>query len=127
MADTGHYDFVDNLRPVDFDRWISKGKPFDPRTLSFWLEYWIQTYSYLLDQDQDRIRFLCFERLCADPQGVLSRLGKFLEIEDQEQLLAAGDRVSPPSPHSGNEENLERSQLERAELLYEKLNDRALS
>ena len=40
MKGIGHFDFGDNLRPVDFDSWLDRLKHHDPREMGFWLEYW---------------------------------------------------------------------------------------
>ena len=41
MEGIGHFDFGDNLRPVDFDGWLDSSKHRDPREMGFWLEYWL--------------------------------------------------------------------------------------
>ena len=40
MRAIGHFDFGENLRPVDFDGWFERRQTEQTDVLAFWLEYW---------------------------------------------------------------------------------------
>ena len=66
MRGIGHFDFGDNLKPVDFGGWWSSRTSSDPSKLAFWLEYWCVTYQTLLENaDHDRMHLVGFEQLGA--------------------------------------------------------------
>ena len=99
MADIGHYDFGDNLRPVDFDGWLGKVRCPDPRALGFWLEYWVATYRQILADAarEPRIHLLSYDRLCAEPASGLAALARVARLADATSLVAqqASLRVEP--------------------------------
>jgi len=121
MEDTGHFDFGENLRPVDFKGWLGKEGQFDSDTLQFWLLYWINTYRYLLEGKRDQVRFFSFDALCADPQQELERLGGILDVKDNELLLKTADRIRQAKPHPVDGDAVSPRHLERAEALYREL------
>jgi hypothetical protein len=121
MEDTGHFDFGENLRPVDFVGWISKAGETDPNTLSFWLQYWINTYQYLLNSGDDQVGFFSFESLFADPQSALERLGAIIEVQDFELLLKNVDRITSPKPHSVDTTEIPSNLHDQAMDLYREL------
>ncbi len=121
MEDTGHFDFGENLRPVDFKSWLSKAGESDPDTLAFWLLYWINTYRYLLDGRKDQVRFFSFDALCADPQSGLERLGEILEVKNRQLLMANVKRITTPRPHPVETHLITASLLDQADALYREL------
>ena len=69
MRAIGHYDFGENLRPVDFDGWLANRESKETDSLAFWLEYWMVGYRHLLAKKADFLHFLNYDALCADPCG----------------------------------------------------------
>ncbi|MEN8251639.1 MAG: sulfotransferase [Bacteroidota bacterium] len=118
MEDTGHFDFGQNLRPVDFDGWLSKEHISDPNTLSFWLRYWISAYRYLLNGANDRVRFFSYDSLCDDPQSGLERLGGILEVKNIGLLMSNVDRITAPKPHAVDVDDIAPNIIDQAEDLY---------
>ena len=113
MAGIGHYDFGENLRPVDFSNWLDQVPAKDPTKIQFWLEYWFATYSYLAKRDD--IYLFCYEDLCATPADALAHLASVLRLNDREALLHLVSRIQSRQPHSvtlasGVEELLKKSQ-----------------
>ena len=124
--DAGHFDFGHNLRPVDFNRWLSQDNIPPPDAISFWLRYWINAYKYLLGCENDRIRFFSFDHLCQDPPGGIERLGRILDLEDKEPLLKNVDRIRIPEPHPVDTDSIDPDILNQAQELYQELQDQAL-
>src|SRR5690606_32311264 len=44
MTAIGHFDFGENLRPINFNDWLATAAELDPTTLDFWLAYWVAAY-----------------------------------------------------------------------------------
>lgn len=99
MQGIGHFEFGDDLRPVDFDGWLDRATHRDPTELGFWLEYWCAAYRSLLAEATDRVCLVDYDALCADPRSGLERLVQFIQVEPQHALLAQAARVRAPSPH----------------------------
>lgn len=118
MEDIGHYDFGKNLRPVDFDNWLSSEQVLDPNTLLFWLRYWISTYRYLLKNARDHIKFISYDIFCDDPTRSLRRFGELLEIKNIKVLMEKADRITTPKSHSVDVSGIPSDILNQAETLY---------
>ncbi len=118
MKDIGHFDFAENLRPVDFDNWLSSEQIADPGTLTFWLQYWIYTYKYLLSNVDKKIHFISFDLFCDNPEDNLLRFGKILEIKNINNLMKHVDRISAPKPYTVNTDNIPSDLLKQVEELY---------
>ena len=121
MADTGHYDFGQNLRPVDFKGWLGKESGFDPDTLTFWLKYWIKAYRYLLNRQNTQVQFYPFDDLCQHPRRGLERLGQILAVSQVDPLLDKVDRIRQPKLHPVDRDALSSKVLEQAEDVYHEL------
>ncbi|MGB1128934.1 MAG: sulfotransferase [Haloferula sp.] len=96
MKAIGHFDFGENLKPVDFDGWLAQREERDATQPAFWLDYWIATYEHLLaTYEAQNIAFIDFETLCKDPERSLVKLSEVIETQhpDQLQELASGIRI----------------------------------
>ena len=73
-----HHEFGSDHRPFRFgdDRLTYR----DTDNLNYWLEWWINTYEWLLDNAPESIIFQGYEELCDCPDDVLSRLAALTEI-----------------------------------------------
>ena len=118
MEDIGHYDFGKNLRPVDFDTWLSSDQVLDPNALLFWLQYWISTYRYLLKNVRDHITFFSYDSFCNDPRRNLEQFGKLLEIKNIKTLMENASRIIAPKPYSEDINRIPSDILNQAEALY---------
>ncbi len=118
MEDIGHYDFGDNFRPVDFNEWYSTGQTADPDTLSFWLQYWIATYRYLLANNCEEVKFISFDTFCADPERNLKQLGELIEIENTEIFRENADLIVAPKSYDVDTSNISLNLLNEVEAFY---------
>ena len=119
MAGIGHYDFGENLRPVDFNQWLDRTDDRQATTIGFWLEYWFETYSHLVERDD--IHLFCYEDLCADPSGSLARLADVLQPHDRAALLEIASRIEARQPHIVHPESGVEGLLEKSQGLYQRL------
>lgn len=99
MAAIGHFDFGENLRPVNFNRWITKDRSpsEESLTIEFWLEYWLQTYNHLITFASDRVAFFGFERLREAPRESLQSLGDYLDMSNTAGLVSQYGKITSPS------------------------------
>jgi len=95
MRAIGHYDFGENLRPVDFDGWFDRRESEHPDALGFWLEYWVATYRHLLDQEDAEIHFLDYDAMCAQPERGLQLAAELIGCREPSSLLAAAGQIHP--------------------------------
>lgn len=127
MKDIGHFDFGENLRPVDFDNWLSSEQITDPDTLTFWLQYWIYTYQYILSSADTKIHLISFDLFCSNPEDNLLRFGKILEIKNIDNLMEHSSRIKTPKPYTVNTDEIPSDLLKQAEELYITLEKYSLS
>lgn len=81
MRGLGHFEFGENLRPVDFDGWYAGRRSASPTQLGFWLEYWTACYRFLLERHAAQVCFFDYGALCSDPELALNRLAKAAQLE----------------------------------------------
>jgi len=118
MKDIGHYDFGNNLRPVDFDNWISSAQGLDPNTLLFWLQYWISTYRYLLKNALGQITFFSYDSFYNDPRNGLEQFGKLVELKNIETFIENADLIIAPKQYSEDNTGLPSEIVNEAMTLY---------
>jgi Sulfotransferase family len=121
MKGIGHFEFGDNLRPVDFDGWLDSSKHRDPRELGFWLAYWWATYRSLLAEATERVRFVNYDALCADPRSGLEQIAQFIQVENKNAFLAQTARIHAPSSHEIDGTLLDDTMVEEAKALHAQL------
>jgi len=126
MEDIGHYDFGENLRPVDFDNWFSSGLELDPSTLLFWLKYWISTYRRLLKTEQNNIQFISYDSLCKNPKINLKIFGELIKINKIESLITNADLIITPKAYSVDIDSKTREILNQANDLYVELQNTSI-
>lgn len=87
MAGIGHFDFGHNLKPVNFEQWLSTASAGSAEELTYWYEYWCACYAHLLSIKSDRVCFVDFDRLCQQPERELNRIADFIGLEDRALLV----------------------------------------
>ena len=127
MAGIGHFDFGANLRPVNFNAWLSTTNSKDATKLSFWVEYWVATYSHLSKQQGEQVRLVFYETLCEKPKQVLERLVSFLEIEAKDKFIKQYSRISLAKPHPVDNSEVDGELSDKAYALYEEMQTASLA
>lgn len=125
MAGIGHFDFGENLRPVDFGGWLDRTSHQNPRALAFWLEYWIAAYECLAGNRA--VTLLCYEDLCSETVPVLESLADLLQIRDRAAFLRQATRFKMPSRHPIDIDSEGEEPATRAAALYETMRSKSLS
>ena len=117
MQGIGHFDFGANLRPIDFDGWLSTAEHTDARTIGFWLEYWVAAYGWL-NEHAAAVHFLPYDHFCADPDRGLRWLADVLDIKDRQGLTTKRGEIRSPPSHPVDLTSVAPSVLGRASELY---------
>lgn len=123
MKGIGHFDFGMNLRPIDFDEWLSKARHTDPRAIGFWLEYWIAAYGHLLNHHTAGVRVLPYDSFCARPDEGVRWLAEVLDLggNDLGGLEAQRDGIRPPPVHTVDLTDVAPAVLAEAQDIYQNL------
>lgn len=121
MAAIGHFDFGENLRPIDFDGWLEGTSVRDPLELGYWLAYWTAGYNHLLETADDRICFVDFDRLSREPSKQLERLAGFLGVSQPDKLVAASSQIRTPRPHAADMTSVPQAILDAASDVHARL------
>lgn len=125
MRDIGHYDFGANLKPVDFNHWVSGATYKDAKGINFWLEYWVNAYRYVSSLDAPQIHLLGYDELCIHPERDLKKVGEVIKLGDNQALLASASRLAPPRAYDVSED-VDKALLNEAESLFAALNQQRL-
>jgi hypothetical protein len=120
MKEIGHFDFGDNLAPVDFDGWLDRRPSRDARSPDFWLEYWIASYHHLLGK-RDHVVFVSYEDLCRDPASTMRALATSVGASDPNALVASSGRVHAPRARDVDLEDVSPDLLREARELHREL------
>lgn len=121
MAALGHFDFGENLKPVNFDGWFEQ-TAYRPDTINFWLSYWYHAYRYIANNaPATRVLLLAYDRLCADPAPALERLSRATNISPNHGLHQLHADIRQPKDKQEQRESCDRPLLEECEALYQQL------
>ncbi|MEO1742432.1 MAG: hypothetical protein AAFR99_11575, partial [Cyanobacteria bacterium J06629_9] len=125
MKAIGHYDFGQNLCPIDFDDWLDRRMSEDSKSVAFWLEYWVASYKYLLERSSNRLNFLNYDSLCEDPERGLRRIAEIVESSNPDAIVAKASLIGRPRPKQIDTNPIPKSLLQDVENVYEHLKERA--
>lgn len=127
MREIGHYDFGENLKPIDFNGWLERPGAGDPTQLAFWLQYWLESYSSLQNTLSANVTLLSFNRFTHAPTASLTVIARQLALADPARLLQQSARVTPPKPHAIDTSALPRALLDAVQTLHQSLESQALN
>jgi len=118
MRAIGHFDFGENLRPIDFDGWLDGRTSKDAGKLAFWLEYWVAGYRHLLANSVGNLHFLHYDGLCEDPEHGLQALADVIGAQHPDRLLSAATTIQPVRLREVDTGIVPQSLLDEANNLY---------
>jgi len=127
MRAIGHFDFGANLRPIDFNGWLDRGKRDDPTALAFWLQYWVEAFDYLLDTAGEADCFVSYEALCDDPQRGLGKIADAIDCRDVDALLSGAGNIRAVRPRQVDSAEVPQHLLRKADQVYRRLHEAALN
>jgi hypothetical protein len=120
MLSIGHYDFGQNLRPVDFDGWLDRRQSKDADKLGFWLEYWTACYRHLL-READHLHFANYDALCMNPERGMRWMATTLGCREPEALVAAAAQIHRPRAVTIDTHDVSASILRDVQEVYDEL------
>lgn len=120
MRDIGHYDFGDNLKPVDFGNWLSSARYRDASSINFWLEYWLNAYRYIAELGFPQLQLLSYDALCQHPQDGLAAIADRVSLQAPALLTAQAERLAPARPYPPDAD-IDSALLAETETLYARL------
>lgn len=118
MTWLAHHEFGADHRPFVFHR--ESGGGADAEQLNYWLQLWIDTYTYLLDTMPPQAVLLSYEMLCEDTTRVWSELSLKVGLD------SACDDSTFTWSHRNIDEDVSPQLLAQAAKLYETLTRRSL-
>jgi len=123
MRAIGHYDFGQNLRPIDFAGWYDRRESQDPKSLAFWLEYWLASYQYLLQENVGKINFFNYDKLCHNPRSRLNYLAEIVNSNNPEVLISFASEIRSPRQREIDLNGLSNSLIKQVNLVFAELNN----
>jgi len=76
-----HHEFGYDHKPFSFHEKILKYK--DTYNINYWLQLWIDTYSWLSENAPENALFLSYENFCTNTEYIWSKLTEILSISDE--------------------------------------------
>ena len=129
MADIGHFDFGANLRPVDFNGWLTGARfgrgPGSARSVDFWLGYWCAAFEHVLASAGPNVALASYDACCARPAAALGRIAERAGIAP-DALIAQAKRFRPTSSATAANPRVSPTLLARARGVHAELRDRAI-
>lgn len=102
MRDIGHFDFGENLRPIDFGGWLDRGELDSTMTADFWLKYWRVAFEYILSNPSDNVVLVSYDNCCADPLPALRRIGEGIGLGETADIVQQTGRLRPPNHYEAD-------------------------
>lgn len=128
MRAIGHYDFGDNLRPIDFGGWMDRNEPHDPTTLSFWLRYWVETFKALIAHGEiGHVVFVSYEQLCEQPRQCLKRIAEVVDCREPDALVATSSAFRPVKKRHVDISDVAATLLAEVDEVYDRLQSASLN
>ncbi len=118
MEGIGHYDFGDNLRPINFNDWLDGDRRSDAKTIEFWLEYWHATYRHIIDTVDDSVCLLSYTQLTERPKEGLRYLSTLINLAEPVRLIDQFDIIRSPGQHSVGESDVSSGILDECRSLF---------
>jgi hypothetical protein len=124
----GHYDLGANFKPINFGNWVGSLVEVSYTDPDFWLRYWIQAYTHVLEHKTPNVVLFDFDRLLQNGTVSLAALADCLELADKERLVAQASRLrSPTTTRSPDTDRISADILGQAMDVYERLQTRAIN
>lgn len=123
----GHYDFGENFKPIDFNQWLEsyEGQP-DYNDENFWMQYWCSAYENILDNAENNVHLVDFDKLLSAPEESLSAISKHTKLKDISKLVSFSSEIRSPTSRAKKSSTIKKDILDRANDLYRKLQSSAI-
>jgi hypothetical protein len=117
----GHFEFGGNFKPINFNNWLAR-KPYPYLTdENFWLEYWIEAYSYILKNNTSNTYFIDFDKLLSNKQASMSKIADIARLKDKNRFINFAATLREPTSTAIPMERCSTALIKKAQELYEHL------
>jgi hypothetical protein len=120
MAGIGHHDFGQTLKPINVGGWLDHNEHLQPRSLEYWLRYWVAAYTTVLEQLPDNAVLCSYDRLYRAPQRTLANIEDVLGLT-RNALTEQAPSVREPRSHVCEEPEVPKALSEEAAELHASL------
>lgn len=93
----GHFEFGENLKPINFGGWLTGRDVPSPVDEEFWMQYWTAAYRHVLDHRHDRLFLVDFDAMLRDGRACLERIAGSVGIAHPEKLIDAAATLRQPT------------------------------
>ncbi len=127
MKALGHFEFGMNICPINFNEWLNQRNMEDTENISFWIEYWIECYTYLLENTINGQIYFDYDQLCKTPAESLKVLAEHIDCMDSTKLLKAGESIRSANKKEIDESIIPVEIKRRANNIHKKLKFKAIN
>ena len=128
MKAIGHFDFGNNLKPINFNNWFEKFAVEQAVEPEFWLQYWIACYKYNLQLARDNnLLFFNYDKLCQKPEDSLQLLKNALKIKQEDFVTINLEKVHKATAKEINRSDFSKDSITKSENLLERLAEIAVN
>lgn len=113
-----HHEFGADHRPFLFNEYL--GTEVDTSKLGYWLQLWINTYSYLLEKLPAQAMFLSYELLCDDTEHVWQAMSAKIDLAPYNESVSSSKSISQI------QDDMQQDIVARAADIYEELTSRSI-
>lgn len=121
MEYTGHFDFGDNLRPVDLGGWLDGCGADAAADVNFWLEYWCVIFEHVIADHADSACAVSYDRCCVDPPSALRRIAKVAGVRQPDALVGMSGRFRKATDYDAGAYGADAALLARGEEVHRRL------
>jgi len=93
----GHYEFGENLKPIDFGGWLGPEPAPAVPDETFWMKYWNAAYRHAIEHRRDNVHFVDFDALLRGGRRGLEVLADVAGVRARERFLGAADILRAPT------------------------------
>lgn len=127
MEDIGHFDFGENLRPIDFGDWLGREDLDSTWTADFWMKYWCAAFECILSNQSDNVVLVSYDNCCANPSLALRRIGEGIGIGESSDLVAQAGRFRQSNRYDADALGIDRALRADALAIHAALLERAIT
>jgi len=128
----GHFDFGENLKPINFNDWLDDlnvSPSYEDE--NFWLQYWIEAYSHILKTQKrlsqaSSVFLIDFDKLIASPRESLDAIATKASLNNYHSLTDMQTAIRATTSTPKGNSSVDQDKLIIAQELHQQLVSAAL-
>lgn len=93
----GHFEFGENFKPFNFNGWLDSILSRNVQDENFFIQYWIEAYSFVLKSEVDNIVLVDFDKLLVEGAKSLSRIADVLDLKNKDAFINSAISLRAPT------------------------------